>query len=321
MFRRFLIACLCIGLGVVVYFSFFTLVAFTDDAYIRSDLIRVAPDVSGPIAAVRVHDNEHVEAGTALVTIDRAPFELTVAAKRDRVASAQAVVALKTDARASQVAYIQAARAALDLAQSEDRRVTDLASRGFASQQDSDKTRDVLRSSQSGLAVANAQALVAEREVDAAQREVATAQADLAIAEYELSRTQLTAPAAGYVNNFDVRAGRYALAGAPLVGIVDDSQWRIVANFKEDVAASVAPGTRVWVWLDTRPWRLYSGHVDSVARGIARSEEPVQLLPYVAASTDWVRLRRRFPVTILLDPPLPREVLFMGADARVLFWR
>ncbi len=320
-FRRFLIACLCIGLGVVVYFGFFTFVAFTDDAYVRSDLIRVAPQVSGPVAAVHVRDNQRVEAGAPLVTIDPAPFALTVAAKRDRVASAQAVVAVKTDARASRVADIEAAQAALNLAQSEDRRVSDLATRGFASQQDSDKARDALRSSQSGLAFANAEALVAGREVETAQRDVTAAQADLAIAEYDLSRTQLTAPAAGYVNNFDIRAGRYAPAGAPLVGIVDDSQWRVIANFKENVAASAAPGTPVWVWLDTQPWRLYRGHIDSVARGIARNDEAVQLLPYVAATTDWVRLRRRFPVTILLDPPLPRAALYMGADARVLFWR
>ena len=53
----------------------------------------------------------------------------------------------------------------------------------------------------------------------------------------------------------------------------------------------------------------------------AREQGPAQLLPYVAPTTDWIRLRRRLPVTVLLDPPLPQAGLFMGADARVLFWR
>jgi multidrug efflux system membrane fusion protein len=44
-------------------------------------------------------------------------------------------------------------------------------------------------------------------------------------------------------------------------------------------------------------------------------------LPYVAPTTDWIRLRRRLPVTILLDPPAPTQGLFSGADARVFFFR
>jgi multidrug efflux system membrane fusion protein len=304
-----------------VYTGFFAFVGYTGDAYIRSDLVRVAPEVSGPVTAVNVRDNQRVEAGTVLLTIDPAPFALAVAASQDRVASAQAIVTLKTEARASQAANIQAAEAALDLAQSEDRRVTDLANRGFASQQDLDKAKDTLRSRQANLAFAKAQSLVADREVDAARREVASTQSDLAIAQYRLGRTQLTARVAGYVNNFDIAAGHYASAGEPLVGIVADSQWRVIANFKEDVAASAKPGTLVWVWLDTKPWHIFRGHVESVARGIARGDGPSQLLPYVAPATDWVRLRRRLPVTIELDPPEPKDALYMGADARVLFWR
>jgi multidrug efflux system membrane fusion protein len=305
----------------IAYFGVFAVIGYTDDAYIRSDLVRIAPEVSGPVAAVHVRDNDHVEAGVILLTIDPAPFELAVAAKRDRLASAQSMVAQKTESQVSQTATIQAAQAALVLARSEDRRVADLAARGFASQQELDKTRDAVSSSESALAVAKAQAVVAEREVEVARREVQSAQADLAIAEYNLSRTQLRAAVAGFVNNFDIREGRYATAGEAMIGLVDDSQWRVIANFKEDVAASVVPGTAVWVWLDTKPWHLYRGHVESVARGIARSDEPGQLLPYVAPTTDWVRLRRRFPVRIMLDPPLPRDALYMGADARVLFWR
>ncbi len=320
-FRRFVIACLCVGLALFAYFGFFALVGYTDDAYIKSDLIRVAPEVSGPIAAVNVRDNQRIEAGTVLLIIVPVPCELAAAEKRDKVASAQAIVNLKTGARNSQAANIQAAEAALDLAKAESRRVTDLAGSGFASQQEFDKVRETLRSSQSMLDYAKAQAVVVDREVEAAERDVTLAQTELAIAQYNLSRTRLTSRATGYVNNFDIRAGRYASAGEALVGIVDDSQWRIIANFKEDVAASAKPGTAVWVWLDTKPWRFYSGRVESVARDIARSDVPGQLLPYVSPTTDWVRFRRRLPVTILLDTPLPHDALFMGADARVLFWR
>jgi multidrug resistance efflux pump len=51
------------------------------------------------------------------------------------------MVALRTESEISQAATIQATQAALDLARSQDRRVADLAGRGFASQEDLDKTR------------------------------------------------------------------------------------------------------------------------------------------------------------------------------------
>jgi multidrug efflux system membrane fusion protein len=140
-FQRFVIACLCLGFGSIAYFGVFAFIGYTDDAYIRSDLVRIAPEVSGPVVAVRVRDNAHVDAGTTLLTIDPAPFELAAAAKRDRLASARSMVALRTESQISQAATIQAAQAALDLAKSQDRRVADLAGRGFASQEDLDKTR------------------------------------------------------------------------------------------------------------------------------------------------------------------------------------
>jgi len=41
-------------------------------------------------------------------------------------------------------------------------------------------------------------------------------------------------------------------------------------------------------------------------------------LPYVEPTTDWIRLERRFPVTLVLQDPSSELVLHMGADARAL---
>lgn len=319
--RRFVIAAGLIGGAVALYLTVFAFVGYTDDAYLRSDLIRLAPEISGPISAVHVADNVHVEAGTPLVSIDPQPFLLAVAARKDRVAAAEAAVAVKRGVLTSQSATIQERQAALSLAEAEFGRLDQLSQGGYASQDALDRSREALQTARAALSLAKAQGVTAEREVEAAERDVASAGSDLAIAEYDRTRTVLRASAAGYINNLDLRAGRYASAGAPLIGLVDDGRWRVVANLKEDVAASVKPGTRVWIWLDTDPWRFHAGRVAGVARAIARDDAPDLLLPYIAPTTDWVRLRRRFPVTILLDPPLPRDRLFMGADARVVFWR
>lgn len=319
--RRFWSACAALGLALVAYFGLDAVLAYTGDAYIRSDLIRIAPEVSGPVLSVHVQDNERVEAQALLLTLDPAPFALAVALKKDAVASADAAVVVRQQAEAEQTARVETAEAALDLAQAEFQRFSQLATRGDASQESLDRAREVLRGAQAALALAKAQALVGQRETDQARRDAQAARAALDLAEYDLGRTRIRASVAGYVNNFDVRPGRYARAGDPVVGLVDDGQWRVIANFKEDVAASVPVGREVWVWLDTRPWRLWRGRVQGVARGIARDPVPGQLLPYVAPTTDWIRLRRRLPVTVLLDDAVPRDALFMGADARVFFLR
>ena len=84
-------------------------------------------------------------------------------------------------------------------------------------------------------------------------------------------------------------------------------------------AARLTPGKRAWIWLDSHPWRFYPARVFGVGRGVARNQDARRLLPYVAPTTDWIRLSRRLQVTLMFDPQ-PDVPLFMGADARVLIF-
>jgi multidrug efflux system membrane fusion protein len=303
------------------YFGTGAFIAYTADAYVRSDLIAVAPEVSGVIKTVAVQDNQRVAAGDPIATIDPEPFQLDVELKQRQVDSFDATVAVKVQAQSADAANIDAAIAELRLAQEQFDRVKALAGDQVISQSEFDKVSEQLRAAQDRLTGTRNQAQVDEREIGEVKAQVMVARAALAVAQYQLSRTQLMAPAGGYINNLRLRPGDYARAGAAIVGIVDNSRWRVVANFKEEVAASIGSEKRVWVWLDSAPWHLLRGHVQGVGRGIAREQSPDQLLPYVAPTTDWIRLQRRLPVTILLDQPEAAEGLYMGADARVFFFR
>ena len=52
--------------------------AWTRDGRVRADVVQVAPDVSGLVTAVNVHDNQIVKAGDVLFTIDRARYDLAL---------------------------------------------------------------------------------------------------------------------------------------------------------------------------------------------------------------------------------------------------
>jgi membrane fusion protein, multidrug efflux system len=320
-YRRLWIAGGFIVIAGVLYFGVGAFVAYTTDAYVQSDLVAIAPEVAGFVKAVAVNNNQKVAAGDTLATIDPTPYQLDVDLKQQQAAGLEAAVAVKTQAQGANAASLDAANAGLRLAQEQYDRAKTLSTAQYVSQEEFDKVADQLRAAQDRLAVRQNQSQVDDREIAEAKMQVLVARAELAIAQYNLSRTRLAAPVAGYVNNLSLRPGTYARAGEPLVGIVDDTQWRVIANFKENVAASITPGQPVWVWLDSAPWHVFSGHVQGVGRGIARAQAPSELLPYIAPTTDWIQMRRRLPVTILLDSPVPTEGLFMGADARVFFFR
>jgi membrane fusion protein, multidrug efflux system len=136
--------------------------------------------------------------------------------------------------------------------------------------------------------------------------------------QWQLDQTQLLAPTDGTITNLTLRVGDQAVANRPLVGLVDAHAWRIFANYKESVIRHLRVGQPAWVWLDTYPWHLRRAVIQGIARGINRSQTPGTLLPYVAPTTDWIRLEQRFPVTLVLHDLPPAVVLQMGADARAL---
>ncbi len=234
-----------------LYEAVTSVVAYTSDAYVRSDLVAVAPEVTGRIVAVHVADNQTVKRGDPLIGIDPVPFQIAVAQRQAEIDAARAQAAADTDASAAALAR---------------------------------------------------------------------AEADMAMAQWRLSRTEVTAPADGTVNNLTVGVGDTAVADTPLIGIIDAHAWRIIANYKQDYLRGFQPGGTAWVWLDSAPWHFHRARIAGIGRGISREETAATLLPYVAPTTDWIRLQRRFPVTLLLDEPPPGHELFMGADARVVIF-
>ena len=69
---------------------------WTRDGRVKADVVQVAPDVTGQVTAVLVHDNERVTVGQVLFEVDRARFALALrqaeaAELAQRVALAQAL--------------------------------------------------------------------------------------------------------------------------------------------------------------------------------------------------------------------------------------
>jgi multidrug efflux system membrane fusion protein len=230
-------------------------VAYTDDAYVRSDVVAVTPEVTGQIIAVKILDNQEVHRGDLLAQIDPEPFQFAVNASQAALDGARSMPAAHPDT--------------------------------------------------------NAQADT-----------IAQAQAALASAKWSLAQTNIRAPIDGTVNTLDLQVGDTATVASPLIGILAANAWRVVANYKQSYLHQLHPGGTAWVWLDAHPWRLYRARIRGIGRGISRQlpGDTGGLLPYVAPTTDWIRLQHRFPVTLDLVNPPAGLTYYMGADASCIIF-
>jgi multidrug efflux system membrane fusion protein len=307
-------------LALVLYWASGYFLAYTDDAYVTSDLVSVAPYISGRIVSVNIVDNQTVKKGELLATIDPTPFQLSLNEKQAKRTEADAQLTVDRDIIAATQAQRDVAAAKERLASDNLRRATPITQEGFLSRQALDTATAAEQEAKATLADAEAAIAKAQQMLTLHQATVATISAEIAYLQWQLDQTKLLAPTDGTITQLTLRVGDQAVANTPLIGLVDAHAWRIYANYKEGVIRHMRVGHTAWVWLDAYPWHLHRAVIQGVARGISRDQTERKLLPYVAPTTDWIRLERRFPVTLVLQDQSPDILLHMGSDARTVIF-
>jgi multidrug efflux system membrane fusion protein len=309
-------------LGLFVLWEAFTyFVAYTDDAYVRSDLVAVAPEITGPIVAVHVVDNQTIKRGDKLVSIDPVPFQLEVNKRKAQIDEATSQLKVAQEELAASQAGLTKATSANTYAAQEQVRYADLARNNYAPRAELDRANNELRRTEAEMIIMQVAIAKTQTSIAVHQAALDLAKAEMALAEWRLSRTEVLSPTDGAITNLTLRTGDTATVNVPMIGIVDANAWRIIANYKQYYVRSFENGGVAWVWLDSAPWKLHRARITGIARGFSRNPQAPMLLPYVAPTTDWIRLQRRIPVTIVLDEPPPGGKLYMGADARTVIFR
>ena len=306
-------------LGLVVAWEVLTyFVAYTDDAYVRSDLVGVAPQVTGPIVALYVVDNQSVKIGDKLYNIDPTPFQLEVNQYKAQIAEEQALLEVAQEQLSSAKASLDTALSSRTYAAQEQARYADLAAKDYAPKERLDRANDELRRTTAEVRVYEVAIDKAQTSISVHRAALQKAKAEMATAQWKLDRTQVVSPTDGAITNLTVRVGDMATANIANIGIVDAHAWRIIANYKQYYVRDFEIGGTAWVWLDSYPWHVFRGRITGIARGFSRDPQLPMLLPYVSPTTDWIRLQRRIPVTIVLEELPPGGKLYSGADARTV---
>lgn len=293
----------------------------TDDAYVRANIVGMAPHVSGPIVELLVHDNQHVKQGDLLFVVDPRPYKSVL----DAVQAKLTLTNLDIRGLDASIASAKARQAQLEADVSYDKqyvdRIVPLLPRHFVTANDVFNAKSRLAAAQA--AVENAKGEVRKAENDLGQlgdinARRKAAEAAVYDANLNVEYCYVRAPFDAYVTNLNIAVGQYANEGKEVVSLVDNRTWYVLANFRENFLDHIRPGMRAEVFLLSYPNHLFRGRVQGVGWALYQDNgASVAGLPQVEPTLNWVRLSQRFPVRITLEDRDPERPFRMGATAVV----
>jgi membrane fusion protein (multidrug efflux system) len=287
----------------------------TDDAFVDTHIVRLAPQVAGRVTEVLANDNALVQAGEPIIIIAPDNLQTRVAGATAQKAQAQAQVdntqaQILVDQRAYQqslaeIAQAQSAqtKAAQDLARY--RSLQQLNPAAVAQQQldqaeaAATQTAAQLESAKRAAQTRAEQVTMARTLVASSLEQVKAAQAELDAANINVGYTRIVAPVAGHVAQETVAVGDYVEPGTQLLAIVPLTVW-VTANFKETQLDLMRTGQPVTINVDACADEKIMGHVDSIQRGAGQA---FAILPPQNATGNFVKVVQRVPVKIDFDHP------------------
>jgi multidrug resistance efflux pump len=293
----------------------------TDDAYVRANVVGVAPHVSGPITELPVQDNQHVRQGQLLFVVDARPYRSAV----DKAEADLALTNLQIGALGDSIRAAKSRETQLQADAAYDRqyldRIQPLLSRHFVTANDVFNARSRLEAAEAAVASAHSEVSKAENDLgqygDINARRKA-AEAALYDAKLNVEYCYVRAPFDSYVTNLNIAVGQYANEGREVMSLVDNRTWYVLANFRENFLGYIRPGMSVEVYLLSYPNKRFHGRVQGVGWALYQGNgASVAGLPEVEETLNWVRLSQRFPVRIVLEDPDPAFPFRMGSTAVV----
>jgi membrane fusion protein, multidrug efflux system len=313
----------------------------TDDAAIESNIVAIAPRVSGQVAKVHIKDNQLMKKGDLLVEIEPQDFEVRLAQKQASTQTTKAnlktilsmlqlmTAKVTTAAATAKQAHAKAdaSRAAFERAQADCQRARQLRREETISPQEFDRALATANEAAANLKAdeenaaaddskvieAKTQFSAAEAAVDYTKAQIHQAETDVRAAELDLSYTKIIAPCDGRVTHKSVEPGAYVQVGQSLMALVPTYIW-VVANFKETQLTDMSPGQPAEIHVDAWPDTIFHGHVDSIMAG---SGARFSLLPPENAVGNYVKVVQRVPVKILFDDD-PKATLVLGPGMSVV---
>jgi HlyD family secretion protein len=219
---------------------------------VRTTEVRVAPEVGGQLAAIKVQKGARVRAGEVVAELSALELTAAVAQARAALAAASAsrdhvYAGVRDEEIAALASEIEKAKSRRTYAQAQLDRTAYLARSDTATQQTLDQAQNDVASAAADVAEAEANhdAAVAgptKEERAIADAQVEAAAAALAVLERRLEKTILRAPADGVVSVIVAEVGENIRAGQPVLAIEATGKQWLSFNVREDFLHGIRVG-------------------------------------------------------------------------------
>jgi HlyD family secretion protein len=222
---------------------------------VRATEVRVAPEVSGQLATVKVEKGAHVRAGD--VVAELSAIELTAAVGQARAALAAATAerdhvyaGVRDEELATLAAEIAKAKSRLEYEETQLARTSYLTRSDVASRQALDQAQNDVAAARADVAESEANHAAAVAGPTREQRAIADAQvkaaaAALAVLDRHLEKTLLRSPADGIVTVVVAEVGENVRVGQPVLAIAESGKEWLSFNAREDLLHGITVGTTV----------------------------------------------------------------------------
>lgn len=166
-----------------------------------------------------------------------------------------------------------------------------------------EKRREAARRNQLGTAAMSREAIEqSNNDLQTSEHQLAKSVATRDLAQIDLDRTDIRAPADGWVTNLNAYQGEFINRGSVAVALVQKGTYHVLAYLEETKLHGLQPGYRAEI-TPLGSNIVLRGTVESVAAGVTNSSSSVDSkgMATVDSNLEWVRLAQRVPVRIHLD--------------------
>jgi multidrug efflux system membrane fusion protein len=309
-----------VGLGSFIYKVYYANPR-TDDAYVHANTAALAAHVGGQIVQLIIVDNQRVRKGDLLFVVDSRPYKLALDAARTKLNLTEIEIKTLQDAINSAAAELTNRKIEAANAKQYLDRIIPLHERDFVTENDVVESTNKFKAANAAVVRASSELQKAQDALgilDDVNQRVRAAQEAIEDAQLNFDYCFVRAPFDGYVTNLNISEGQYANIGQPVLTLVDDRNWYVLAYFREDLLDRIRPRMTADVSLLSYPGKRFHGEVQGIGWGLFQENgATVAGLPKVEETLNWVRLNQRFPVRIVLKRSDDDHPYRMGQTAVV----
>lgn len=300
---------------------------YTDNAYLKADIVVIRPKVSGYIVKAIANDNQFLKAGQLIAKIDDQDYKLRVIKAEENVKSAKAQldsllfqVKIQKNEVTSYFANKNAAKASLERANKDFNRAKELIKDHAVSQAFLDQAKELKINAENAYisAVSAFESSKHKQEISILKMEEARAnlrgsESELEISMIDLANTEIKAATDGKVSKKSLQVGQLASPNMALGYLVQSNIW-VIANFKEVQTGEMKINQTAFVTIDSFPNKKFKARINSLSPATGAE---FSILPPENATGNFTKIVQRVPVKIVFEDDQDLSLLKPGLSCEV----